>query len=142
MEDKLLWGGKIEDDASRVIRVSITASNAKVQEFEAIIDTGFTGFLSIPQQEADRLGLVPISTQIVVFADNSEHLRLIANATVIMGNESQEGSAFLEPFSDEILLGMEFIRSFDRMMLLYPTDGFVQFVGNSAARSITSTFRP
>jgi clan AA aspartic protease len=142
MDDKLLWVGKTEDEASPVIRISITASNAKAQEFEAIIDTGFTGFLSIPQQEADRLGLVPISTQIVVFADNSEHVRWIANAIVIMGHESQEGAAFLEPFSNEVLLGMEFIRKFDRMMLLYPTDGFVQFVGQSAARSITSTFRP
>ena len=142
MDDKVLWIGNSEDDASPVIRISIAASNAKVREFEAIIDTGFTGFLSIPQREADRLGLVPISTQIVVFADNSEHVRLIANATVIMGNESQDGTVFLEPFSDEVLLGMEFIRSFDRMMLLYPTEGFVQFVGQSAARSLISTFRP
>jgi clan AA aspartic protease len=142
MDDKLLWVGKTESDASPVIRVSIAASNAKAQEFEAIVDTGFTGFLSMPQQDADLLGLDPISTQIVVFADNSEHLRFIANATVIMGHESREGTVFLEPFSEEVLLGMEFIRSFDRMMLLYPTEGFVHFVGNSAARSITSTFSP
>jgi predicted aspartyl protease len=142
MSDKSLWTGYSEVDGSPILRVSIMGSNGETEEFDGIIDTGFDGFVSIPQLAADRLGLVPINSEKVMFADNSEHIRWLAIATVIMGTEMQKGSVFLEPSSEEVLLRMEFIRKFDRMMLLYPTEGFVQFVAPSAAKSITSTFRP
>jgi predicted aspartyl protease len=142
MSDKSLWTGYSEDDGSPILRVSIMGPNAVSEQFDGIIDTSFDGFVSIPQLAADRLGLLPVYPETVVFADNKEHVRWVALATIIMDPEGQKGSVFLEPFSDEVLLGMEFILKFDRMMLLYPSDGFVQFVGDSAARSVTSTFRP
>jgi clan AA aspartic protease len=142
MGDKASWIGYLHADGSPILRISIMGPKSKIEEFDAIVDTGFDGFVSIPQLAADRLGLLPVYPETVVFADNKEHVRWVALATVIMDPERQKGSVFLEPFSDEVLLGMEFIRKFDRMMLLYPTDGFVQFVGFSGARSITTTFRP
>ena len=142
MGDKVPWIGYLHADGSPVLRISIMGQYDKIEEFDAIVDTGFDGFVSIPQLAADRLGLLPEYPETVVFADNSQHIRWLAIATVIIGPERQKGSVFLEPFSEEVLLGMEFIRKFDRMMLLYPTDGFVKFVGQSAPRSITKHFSP
>ena len=113
------WTGYTFDDGTLVLRILISGPQGDPREFDAIVDTGFNGFLSIPQSVADTLNLKHITTERVFFADNSEHVRWTSLATIIVGNQRQDGVVYLEPASEEIL-GVEFFQRFDRMLLFYP----------------------
>ena len=88
------------------------------QEFEAIVDTGFTGFVSMPFIKAFPLGLPLYGSTSVVLADGKSQARLIAEAQVVVGSDSQIGLVILEPSSNEILVGMDFLRHFKPALIL------------------------
>jgi len=92
-------------------------------DFDAIIDTGFTGFLSIPLVEAIRLGLVLHGTTSLTLADGSTSYRLTARAKITIQGEEKIGVAVIEWSSTEVLLGMAFLRQFSK--LLYVSQGIV-----------------
>ncbi|MFI5201877.1 MAG: retroviral-like aspartic protease family protein [Candidatus Kapaibacterium sp.] len=128
MATNIPWVGHTLEDGTPVLRILISGPEANSRSFEAIVDTGFNGFLSIPQSDADSLGLEPLTTERVFFADNSEHIRRTSLATVTVGSQSQTGMIYFEPASSEVLLGVEFFLKFDRMFLFYPMEQFVQCI--------------
>jgi predicted aspartyl protease len=81
-------------------------------EFEGVIDTGFTGFVSLPMQHAIALGLPLDSTVSVTFADGKSAVRLVALARVWYGGVVGVGAVTLEPGAVDILIGMDFLRHF------------------------------
>ncbi len=87
-------------------------------EFDAILDTGFTGFLSIPLVQAIRLGLVLHGTTKVTLADGSQAYKLTARGKIVVGGESKIGVAILENKGTDLLLGMSFLRQFGRTLLV------------------------
>jgi predicted aspartyl protease len=90
------------------------------QEFEAIIDTGFSGFLSMPMVQAFPLGLVLMGTTNVVLADGSTDTKLIALGRVRLGASGErQGVVILEPNNTtDILIGMEFLAQFELTLVL------------------------
>ncbi len=142
MATKIPWIGYTFDDGTPVLQISISGPYETPQQYDAIIDTGFNGFLSVPQSVADTLSLEHLATERVFFADNSEHIRWTSLATVILGDQRQDGVVYLEPLSEEVLLGVEFLRRFDRMLLFYPIGKFVQCIETSDAVELTNKFRP
>src|SRR6202044_2719967 len=111
-------------DGSPVIRVSIEGVRSVRHDFDAVLDTGFTGFVSMPIVDAFTIGLVLHNVERVVYADGSSQERLIALGTVRLGGASREGYIHLEPSSGEILLGMELLRTFRLFFLLDPFTNF------------------
>ena len=90
-------------------------------EFEALLDTGFTGFLSLPLTAALPLGLTLMSTATYTLADGSSTTSLLAIGTI-----DYEGQQILGPISLElnanckdVLVGMEFIKQGKLMLLLH-----------------------
>jgi clan AA aspartic protease len=134
------WTGYTFNDGTPVLRIQISSSDATPHEFDAILDTGFNGFLSIPQSVADTLGLERLTTERIFFADNSEHIRWTSLATITVGSQSEDGLVYLEPSSEEVLLGVEFLRRFNRMMLFYPTQDFLHFIETRAAAELINKF--
>jgi predicted aspartyl protease len=93
-------------------------------EFEAVIDTGFSGFLSMPLMRAFPLGLPLIGTTSVVLADGKTHEKFIAMSSSAFEDSSdganwKPGVVILEPTSSDILIGMEFIREHKQTLLVY-----------------------
>jgi predicted aspartyl protease len=82
-------------------------------EFDAIIDTGFSGFISMPLMKAFPLGLPLFGTTNVVFADGQQHAKLLASGIAKINNTSKTGLVILEPASTDILVGMDFLRTFE-----------------------------
>ena len=88
------------------------------QEFEAMIDTGFTGFLSMPITAAFPLALTLFGTTNYELADGSISPKLLGYGTVELQGEKADGSIVLESKSNGLLLGMEFLRSLNKALLL------------------------
>lgn len=87
-------------------------------EFEGIIDTGFTGFIHLPLASAISLSLPLEGTQTVTLANDSDLAMLTALAAVTLADRTEIGVALLSMTSNAILVGMDFLRRFDRALIV------------------------
>lgn len=105
-----------EKDSPR-IRVKITGITALPAEVEAIIDTGYTGFIQIPHATAKELGLIYRGQNESVLADGSSRVSTSVSGLVTLGNRSEVGAITVSLTGRESLLGMACLRAFN--MILY-----------------------
>jgi predicted aspartyl protease len=106
---------------SLTIQLSGVADHAAMPdglEFDGLLDTGFMGFLSVPVTRALPLGLPLSGTTPMILADGSLHQRLTAWGCVTVGGRALWGGVVLDPTSEELLLGLEFLQIFNFALLL------------------------
>lgn len=89
------------------------------KEFEVTVDTGFTGFISMPIMFALPLGLALYGTTSVQFGDGNTVTRFTAVGVARLGEESEGGVIILEPSTDTVLVGMEFLNAFKKTMFMH-----------------------
>ena len=87
-------------------------------EFQAIIDTGFSGFLCMPIVSAFPLGLPLHGTTSAVLADGNKNTCLTALCRVTVGKRMQEGVVLLQNQSKDFLIGMDFLRKFQASLFM------------------------
>ena len=51
--------GRVDQRLRPVVRVDVIAAGGGTEQFTAILDTGFSGFLSLPADAIARLGFIP-----------------------------------------------------------------------------------
>jgi hypothetical protein len=117
------------------LKIIVTGTNAPASvEVEALIDTGFTGFLMLPLAQALPLGLVLYGTGDYTLADGSRVTNFLAKGSVKIPipaavavrppppfelatqPESAEGIIVLA--GTGALLGMEFLRALNKLLLV------------------------
>jgi clan AA aspartic protease len=81
--------GVVKDDRQAVIRLTVRGPAGQEQKIEAIIDTGFDGWLSLPSSIIARLGLVWRRRGRALLADGSESVFDIFEATVDWDGEAR-----------------------------------------------------
>jgi predicted aspartyl protease len=81
-------------------------------EFKAIIDTGFSGFIQLPMQHAFSLKLPLEGTSSYILADGSRGTSLTVLAHTTFGGTTVLGVVTLTPGSQDVLVGMDFLRRF------------------------------
>jgi|HubBroStandDraft_1064217.scaffolds.fasta_scaffold222910_1 hypothetical protein len=113
-----------------VLAIRVTGTNPTAHlDVDAMIDTGFTGFLQLPIAQALPLGLVLCAESEFSLADGSSVTNFIAKGKVTTrpptdshaqarptAPETVEG--FIVLGGDGALLGMEFLRSLDKWLLV------------------------
>ncbi len=87
-------------------------------EYAGIIDTGFTGFIQLPLQHAFSLKLPLEGTASYTLADGSQGTCLTALASTTFGGQTKVGVVTLAPGSQDILVGMAFLRQFKLGMIM------------------------
>jgi predicted aspartyl protease len=87
------------------------------QKFEAMLDTGFSGFLSLPLVYALKVGLILNSTASFVLADGSVQHTLLCLGTIRLDGEEKIGLISISKGNDA-LLGMDFLRKFNKRLHL------------------------
>jgi predicted aspartyl protease len=110
--------GYLNSAGHPVIRIGVYGVHPDLkQEFEVMIDTGFTGFLLMPIMSAFSLGLTLVGTGSYTLADNSTSAKLLALGNITIGNEDPVSGIFvLEPNQCSPLLGMDFLRKAERCL--------------------------
>jgi len=92
-------------------------------EYVGIIDTGFSGFIKLPMDVGIRLSLPLEGIQFGTLADESQIKMLTASADVTVGEETKTGTALLSWTSGPILVGMKFLRMFERALFISESAG-------------------
>ncbi|MBC6418688.1 MAG: clan AA aspartic protease [Prochloron sp. SP5CPC1] len=64
-------------------RLQLKGSKGQIQEVEAVIDTGFNGFLTLPPTLIQTLQLTPIGSGRTILGNGTQDLYLIYEATVL-----------------------------------------------------------
>ena len=117
------------------LRVRVSGTHpTNVVDVEAYIDTGFTGFLTLPIVKALPLGLILLGDSEHTIADGSKLSSFAAGGTVTvltpleenlpgvgaLGVESENAAGLILLCAGPTLLGMEFIRSLKKHLLVSP----------------------
>ena len=93
-------------------------SQVKSIKVESIIDIGFTGFIQLPFRIAIDLSLPFVGTQPVIFADGPPSVMLTALVRVTLADRTEQVVSLVSKKSQEVLIGMDFLRRFDRVLLV------------------------
>jgi predicted aspartyl protease len=118
--------GLFHSNGSPAVSISVGGPFPQfAQQFDAIIDTGFTGFLSMAWDKAFPLGLALIGTTNVILANGQTAPKLMTIATVGLGGVLRTGVALLAPAGD-ILVGMEFLKEFGKELVVSPGQNLVE----------------
>ncbi len=86
------------------LTIVVSNSNQQLQAIETVIDTGFTGFLSLPSAIIATLNLPWSASDIVTLGDGSETLFDLYTAIVIW--DGQYRDIYIAESETEPLLGM------------------------------------
>jgi predicted aspartyl protease len=122
------------------------------QEFDALIDTGFTGFLMLPLTSAIPLGLTLCGTSRYTLADGT----VSSSNLIALGTVEFEGQKVLGPISLEgntackdCLLGMEYIKQSKQMLVvceavaaLYDMEEVLKIMQDAAAATQVPRISP
>ena len=133
--------GSFNSSGSPVIQISVSGPLTSPTSFTAMIDTGFTGFLMLPILQAFPVGLILNGTMPITLADGSTQTKLTCLGQLHFDNESQVGLIIIEPNSTDILLGMDFLKKFNRKLIVDASNGIVEIV-KSTATPASSTQPP
>jgi len=89
------WNGGCDRRGSPTLKIQVSVAPSALTECEALIDTGFTGFLLLPVSKLDSFDNPPEEFQLLTLADGSKLIRLRTLATIVVEEESISGMPLL-----------------------------------------------
>jgi clan AA aspartic protease len=122
--------GVVTDRREAVIRLRVHGPAGQDQEIEAIIDTGFDGWLSLPSSIVGQLGLIWRQRGRVLLADGSESIFDIYEATVDWDGEARRIA--VDEAETIPLIGMSLLEGYELIVQ-------VQGGGKVALRALSQT---
>ncbi len=97
-----------EDPISRLI---VYGQGAIMHEVEAVVDTGFNEYLSLPKDLIDALGLPYLEEEIIRLANGQEEVCRVFAAEVIWDGEAK--AARVQANEGSPLIGMALMRGYE-----------------------------
>ena len=99
--------GVVNANREAIIRLIVSGPSGRLQDIAAIIDTGFTGFLTLPPARVAALGLSWLSRQPGILADGSVDIFDVYVASVMW--DGQPRTVEVEAADTEPLVGMRLL---------------------------------
>ena len=99
--------GSVNSGYEAVIPLTVQGPAGQTHDIEAVIDTGFTGFLTLPSGVVVELGLPFVNTSQATLADGSEVTLTAYRATVLW----DEGPRYVRAYAADTtpLVGMRLL---------------------------------
>jgi predicted aspartyl protease len=124
--------GSLDSASSPVVTVAVSAPSGLSRFFDAVIDTGFTGFVQLPEPRARELGLTPRTASETQYPDGRIDTIPLAWGKATLGSETQEGFVHIQRGSDEAIVGVDFLRLFRKTLVLSIAEETVLLVDSLA----------
>jgi clan AA aspartic protease len=93
------------------IRLQVQNASGQLEEIEAVIDTGFTSYLTLPPALISSLGLRWMSTARGILGDGSERLFDVFEAVVFW--DTSERTVFVDEADVDPLVGMSLLDGYE-----------------------------
>lgn len=106
--------GVVNPAFEAVIRIALSDQSGQSLEIEAVIDTGYTGFLTLPTSLVTQLGLTYRSHGQAVLADSSEVTFDIYDVTVLW--DGRQRRIRVDATGDTPLVGMLLLEGYNLNM--------------------------
>ena len=106
--------GTVNADRESVIRLAILDANGQVHKRDALVDTGFNGWLSLPPSFIIALGLLPQRSGRAILADGSETLFDVYETAVLWDGQPLTISVY--ELDAEPLLGMSLMYGYELVL--------------------------
>lgn len=100
--------GEFTEDDQIIVRVSLLGTDGEQAEIDAILDTGFSDALMVPDAVIKRLGLVELDTVQAIMADGRGAYLSVYEAVVEWDGEERTIPVFAG--GGKALLGMALLR--------------------------------
>ncbi|MDB5956729.1 hypothetical protein [Ramlibacter sp.] len=113
-----VWPGYFDRTKPR-INVIIAGTKGSPEEVAAVIDTGFGGFMNMPESLAAAHEPVQLPTATTgTLADGSRVAFRTALVRIGFANRTEQGLALLVPSDGPCLLGIDFLRKFKMALVM------------------------
>ena len=103
--------GHVNENYEAIISVAVK-NGSSLKSFDAVIDTGFTGFLSLPTAVITKLGLQWSYHDRATLGDGSETVFDVYNAEIVWNEQLREIEIDAAETETEPLLGMALLRGY------------------------------
>jgi clan AA aspartic protease len=110
--------GRIEGDEGR-IRIVVRGRGGREREIEAVVDTGYTGLLTLHASDVATLGLQIRSMSRATLADGTSCLFAVYKGAQVLwdGNMRQ---VLVDQLDGDALVGMKLLRGYELRMQVRP----------------------
>ena len=124
--------GSFDSDHTPVVTIAVASTSGPSTFVDAVIDTGFTGFVQVPAPIAHDLGLTPRTATETQYPDGRIDTIPLAWETITLESEAREGFVHVQRGSDEAIVGIEFLRLFRKTLVLSVDDRIVLLIDGFA----------
>jgi clan AA aspartic protease len=111
--------GTVTADREAIKPFRLQGTNGREADINAVIDTGFTEALTLPQALMSALALVQVSSEEMVLADGTCVQAAVYEMTVVWGGQSQ--SVFAHSMQGSPLIGMSLLS--DHLLTVHVQEG-------------------
>jgi clan AA aspartic protease len=85
-----MMSGYVNTNREAIIQIAIVGSNKRLKSLRAIIDTGFSGDLTLPRDLINELGFTLIGSQRVILGDGSTRYFDMCIGTIIWDGQMRQ----------------------------------------------------
>lgn len=103
--------GKVNENREAIVQLAVLGDNQQSQGIRAIIDTGYTGFLTLPSTVITTLGLPWYMQQEGILGDGSLRMFNVYEAAVIW--DGQVRSVEINESETDPLVGMGLLEGYE-----------------------------
>jgi predicted aspartyl protease len=120
--------GTFNSSGCPTVAIEVSGPLGNRTPLTAMVDTGFSGFLLIPILDAFPIGLLLRGTTPITLADGSTQTKLTCLGLIHFDGKDEAGIIIVEWQNTDVLVGMEFLRTFKKRLSVDPANGLVEIV--------------